>query len=137
MKYKNRLKVNYNSIKYIDLLSEKSGLHFIHAFNGSGRDGRCGSEKKFSCNSLRYEPLNFFVDAWNEKFRIALEINEKPHYSKQNRKKDYKRKFLLEQQHNLNLIVIPWNENGIIDNEIEIVLDHILFIKHYKTERTD
>jgi hypothetical protein len=63
-------KYNTNSISYIELISKKTRLKFNHAENGG--------EKTFT---------QYYVDAYNKKYNIIIEIDEKKTQTQQKKKR--------------------------------------------------
>lgn len=128
------LSVNRNSIKYIDALSKKSGLHFLHAYNGvDGIDEyrkSFGYEKNFVCIINGCE-RNYYLDAWNNEYRIALEIDEPDHKEEDKSKYDFEREEELKSQHNIRMIRIPYSKGkGISQKNMRIALFKILYLKN-------
>ena len=105
-------KYNPNSIIYLDLLSEKSGLQIQHALNGG--------EKKF---------IRYWVDGYVEKYNICIEWNEKHHNSKRQKERDKIKEIFIIENFNCNIIHI--NEQNFLKN-IETSINDIccLFRKY-------
>jgi len=101
---------NPDSIPFIDLIIEKTGIHFEHALNGG--------ERKFHL---------YWVDAYNDKYNIILEIDEEQHLSKRQIIKDIKRQKYIEDNFGVTFIRIPWNSKtnkpiDSIDNIVKMIL---------------